>query len=281
MALCSTFVVAMTSPANIPKPVPNRPLGALDIADGALSILQARPRTVAGIAAAFVLPAQLIGSWLNRGLLGALSFDNFDSETGQFDGQEETFGLGGFGGSPVATVLSYLVLPFLGVALTHLVHGWRSGVDRSTKDCLLFTMRRTHLILAAFLFGKLLQAVTLLLATPWLILVAPIIAVEGLGPVAAIKRAFELGRRRYGQLFVLCLLIVLIHVLLTYALLALPVVGAFLLNDWGWVAFFALNSIGSTVLNVLGVGAAVFAYFDVRDRTEGADIAERIAAARG
>ena len=258
-------------------------MSALDIADGAFAIMRARPRTVAVIAAAFVLPVQLLSSFLNRGLFSALNFTNFDSETGTFEGQSE-FGFagpaGGFGGTGIDTFLQYLILPFLGVALTHLVLGWRQGIDRSAGECLLFTLRKTHIIVAAFIMAKLIQVVTLLITTPLLMLLAPVIAAEGLGPIAAIKRSFQLGRRRFGQLIGVVLLIVLVNFLLQYALLTLPIVVAFLLGEWGWIAFFALGSIGSTVLTLLGTGAAVLSYIDMRNRTEGMDLSERILAAR-
>ena len=271
----------MTDHEHLPSPVPNRPLNALDIADGAFALLRGRPRTVAALAAAFVLPVQLITAWADRNVFSTFSLDNFDTETGQFEGQNDFTSFGAFGGSTIGTVLEFLILPFLGVALTHLVLGWRQGVDRGALECLTFTMRKSHIILAVFVLSKVIQVVTLLLTTPMLMLLAPIIAAEGLGPLAAITRAFQLGRRRYGHLLGLLLLIVLINFLLTYALLGIPVLGAFLLGDWGWIAFFALGSIGTTVLTILGTGAAVLAYFETRDRVEGDDILRRVQVARG
>lgn len=271
----------MTVDEHLPTPVPDRPLTALDIADGAFAILRSRPRTVAAIAASFVLPVQLITAWADRNVFSTLNFDNFDTETGQFEGQSDFTSVGGIGGSTVGTVLQYLILPFLGVALTYLVLGWRQGVDRSAGECLKFTMGKAHIILVVFVLSKIIQAVTLLLTTPMLMLLAPIIAAEGLGPFAAIKRAFQLGRRRYGHLLGLLLLVVLINFLLTYALLGIPVIGALFLGDWGWIAFFALGSIGTTVLNILGTGVAVLAYFETRNRVEGDDIARRVQVARG
>ena len=275
------MVAAMTAPVHLPAPVPNRPLNALDIADGAFAILRSRPRTVATIAASFVLPVQLITAWADRELFSAFNFDEFDSETGQFSGQSDFTGLSAFsGGSPIGTVLQYLLLPFLGVALTYLVLGWRQGIDRSALECLVFTFKKSHIILVVFVLSKIIQVVTLLLTTPMLMLLAPIIAAEGLGPLAAIKRAFSLGKRSYGQLFGLLLMIVLLNFLLTYALLGIPLLGAFLLGDWGWIAFFALGSVGTTVLNILATGSAVLAYFEVRNRTEGLDLSRRIQVAR-
>jgi len=261
-------------------PVPRRPLNALDVCDGAFALLRSRPRTVVTIAAAFVLPSQVLAAWASRNLFSTFNLDSFDVESGTFEGQENFTGLGVFSGSWVSSLLQFLILPFLGVALTHLVMGWRQGVDRSAKECLKFTLRKAHIIVAAFVVAKLLQLVSLLLLTPSLMLVAPIIAAEGAGPIAAVRRALRVGRRRYWQLVTVLLLIILVNVLLTYPLLTLPLIGGFLLGDWGWIVFFALGSVGATALNLLGVGAAVFAYFEAIDRSEGAALSDRISQAR-
>ena len=261
-------------------PVPRRPLNALDICDGAFALVRSRPRSVVAIAAAFVLPSQVLAAWVSRSLFTDFDLGSFDSTTGEFEGQSNFNTFGMFQGSWFSTLLQYLILPFLGVALTHLVAGWRAGTDRSAKECLLFTLRKAHIIAAAFVLGKLLQLVSLLILTPMVLLVAPVIAAEGHGPIAAIKRSFNLGKRRYWQLVPLLFLVMLVNVLLTYPLLTLPTIGGFLLGEWGWVVFFALGSVGTTALNLLAVGAAVFAYFDTIDRTEGADLARRIGLAR-
>lgn len=275
------YVAAMTAPLHMPAPVPDRPLNSFDIADGAFAILRSRPRTVAAIAASFVLPVQLVSAFLNRELVGSFDFGDFDTNTGQFEGQGDFTNLVGFSSStPITSTLQLLILPFLGVALTYLVLGWRGGRDHSAKDCLLFTLKKTHVIVAVFVVGKIVQVLTLFLATPVLMLLAPIVAAEGLGPLAAIRRSFSLGRRRYWPLVGLLILIFFVNLLLTYALFLLPVLGGFLLGSWGWVAFFALGSVGATVQTLLGTGVAVLAYIDVRNRTEGADLIENVRAAR-
>ena len=69
----------------------------------------------------------------------------------------------------------------------------------------------------------------------------------------------------------------LVNVLLSSALTTLPILGALLLDDWGWVAFFALSLVSTSVLNVLGVGVSVLAYLDLRHRIEGLDLQRRLA----
>jgi hypothetical protein len=255
-------------------PVFERPLTLLGIADGAFALMRARPRTVAGIVAAFVLPSQFLTVWLQREALSALSFDNFDTATGTFEGDAGEFGV--FAGGPVAIAVPLIVLPFIGVALTHLVLGWREGEDRSISQCLLFTLRRAHLILAALVVSKIVQGLTLLIATPITMIVAPVLAAEGTGPMQSLRRANQLARPRFGNLVGLLFLLLLINALLNSALTTLPVIGALFLSDWGWVAFFALSLVSTSVLNVLSVGASILAYLDLRNRVEGADLQRRV-----
>ena len=265
----------MTTRPLRPFPVPERPLTLLGLLDGAFAIMRTRPTTVAGIVAVFVLPTQLLTSWLQRDVFETLSFDNFDAETGTFAGADGSeFGF--LAGGPVAIVMPYVVLPFIGVALTHLVTGWRAGVDRTLGECLRFTFVRTHVILAALVVSKFAQVFTLFILTPATMLVAPVLAAEGHGPIASLRRSLRLVRPRFGNVLALLMLLVLVNVLLSSALTTLPVFGALLLDDWGWVAFFALGLVSTSALNVLGVGASVLLYLDLRNRVEGADLQRRV-----
>ena len=124
--------------------------------------------------------------------------------------------------------------------------------------------------------SKLVQVFTLFILTPATILIAPVLAAENVGPIVAMRRAIALARRRFGQLVALLFLLMLVNVLLSSALTTLPLLGAFLLDDWGWVAFFALSLVSTSVLNVLGVGVSVLAYLDLRHRVEGLDLQRRL-----
>ena len=130
---------------------------------------------------------------------------------------------------------------------------------------------------AALVVSKFVQVFTLFILTPATMLVAPVLAAEGAGPIAATRRSVQLARRRFGQLIALLFLLVLVNLLLSSALTTLPLLGAFLLDDWGWVAFFGLSLVSTSVLNVLGVGVSVLAYLDLRHRVEGLDLQRRLA----
>lgn len=270
-------------PQLVPQPTPDRPLTVMDIIDGSFNILRVRPKTVVAIVASFVLPSQLIGAWVSRSTFTA--FDDFDWETGEFADGEAPAGF--TGGSDalfsVGAVLGYIVLPFIGVALTHLVQGWQQKQDRGALECVVFTLKKTHIIAGAFLLAKLLQVISFVLLiipgffmTAWLMVVAPVIAIEGLGPIASVRRSIALTRRRTGAAVGLLLSIIGVTYLLSTALGTVPTLAAFLLNDWGWVAFFALNMLAASVTTLLGVGCSVLLYGDLVNRTEGDDIRRQL-----
>lgn len=277
---------------SMPKPVPDRPLTILDILDGALNVARLRPKTVASILAAFVLPSQLLVAWLQRHVLAALAFDDpesFDS----FGSPGADFGVyrGSDAGLAVANVVPYLILPMIGVALTYLVLGWHQGVDRSATQCLKFTMKKMPVIIAAFVLCKLVQLIAFVLliipglfATAFLIVVAPVIAAENLGPLAAMKRSYRLTRRRTGAVMGLLVSMAAVSFLLNTALSVLPLLAAFVFGSWGWVGFFAVGIVSTAVLSAFAVGAAVLLYFDLLNRSEGYDLRRQldaIAARRG
>lgn len=247
----------------------------MDIIDGSFNILRVRPKTVAAIVAAFSLPIQLLGAWLARNTLAAfadLDFDSFDPQSGEFENQP-SFGESVF---TLDWAISLLMLPFIGVALTHLAHGWTKGTDRGPVECIVFALRKGPTIIVAFVLSKIAATLTFGIALPLFIFVAPVIAVEGLGPIASVRRAFGLARRRSGPIYGLYVSVILIAAVLGTALGTIPTLAAFLLGTWGWIALFALGIVSEAVTTILGVGCAVLAYFDILRRTEGADIQRQI-----
>jgi len=263
-----------------PQPTPDRPLTVMDIIDGSFNILRVRPKTVAAIVATFTLPVQLLGAWLARNTLASLAdfdFASFDPET--FDPESEPFANQPSFGEALFTIdwaISLLMLPFIGVAFTYLIMGWAKGIDRGPLECIRFAVRKTPVIVVAFIISKLAAALTLGLGLPLFILVAPVIAAEDLGPIAAVRRAFKLAQRRSGPIYGLYVSIIVVAAILGTALGSIPALIAFFLGSWGWIALFALGLVSEAVTTILGVGCAVLAYFDILRRTEGADIQRQI-----
>jgi hypothetical protein len=103
--------------------------------------------------------------------------------------------------------------------------------------------------------------------------VAPIVGVEGGGPVEVVRRSVRLVRNRYFPTLGLALLMGLVSFLLANALSALPQALALWVGfDDGW-PLLALGSIVSEIIVLPFVAAAtVLLYFDLRVRTEGLDL---------
>lgn len=276
-----------------PQPVPDRPLTALDIVDGSFAIVRQRPKTVLLILAAFILPSQFLSALAQREFFAEFDLDSAASggdpfAGATFGGEFAPFGSGWL--SLVATVLGSLILPLIGVALTHLVGGWKLGEDRSAGECLLFTLRKSPVIVAAWIVCKLIQVVaTILLVIPLffaiglLMVVAPVIASENVGPIRAVNRSADLVRTRMMPTMGLLAAVAVVGWLLAYPVGLLPIGAAFLAGSWGWILLGVLGTIGTMVLTALSVGAAVLLYFDLRNRAEGLDIllqVDRLEAAR-
>lgn len=260
----------------------------MDIADGSFEIMRARPRVVAIIIMTFVLPVRMFATWLQRDFLSAISsldITTLDTQTGTFEGSEELESLDNLNSlSGIDTFLSLLTLPFLGVALTWLVLGWRIGEDRTVMECLLYTFRRSHKILAAFVLCKLIQLIggvlliiPFFVATVGLLLVAPVMAAEDLGPIASIRRSWELIRQRFAPSLFAVALTGLVAYLISNAFGIIPTFLAFLFGRWAALAFLVATTIGTMITTTFSVGVAVLLYFDLTTRLEGRDISERVA----
>jgi len=292
------YGLAMAFAVTNPQPVPDRPLTALDIVDGSFAIVRQRPKTVLLILAAFIVPTQFLTALSQREIFAAFDFDAATSGGDPFAGSSlggSTFG-GGFAPlgsgvlSLVATVLASLILPFIGVALTHLVAGWKVGADPSAGECVMLALRKSPAIAGAWILCKLIQVVAtifliipLFFAVGMLMLVAPVIASEGVGPVQAIRRSVELVRTRMMPTMGVLASVLFVSWLLAYPVGLLPMVAAFVAGSWGWILAGVLGTFGTMVLTALSVGAAVLLYFDLRNRAEGLDIllqVDRLEAAR-
>ena len=140
--------------------------------------------------------------------------------------------------------------------------------------------RRAWPLLASFVLVKLAElggAFACYLGIPFVmtlfLVVAPVIAVEGEGPVGAMGRSVRLVRPRYFPSMGIALLMALVSTLLGFALSALPqALAAWIGLERGW-PLLALGGIASELIVLPFVAAStVLLYLDLRVRTEGFDI---------
>jgi hypothetical protein len=268
-----TFKSATVRTRVSPVPVlpPLRPLRPLQLVDGGFAMLRARPWQVMTIAAVFVIPTELLGAFLQRGSSASV-IDALNDSSG-----DQNSGLA----LPLTVqLISSLALPFVAVAMARLVVADRLGTVTTTGEALRSVWPRSWALLAAwflihvvYALGSFCLLVPSVLMMGLTIVVAPVIALERLGPLAAIRRSQTLCRRRYWSCLGVALLSAAVTGALSLALKALPdVLGLFTLGHWGWLLAGVTNAAITLVTAPVVAATAVLLYLDLRVRTEGIDI---------
>ena len=272
----------VVEPAVVPR-VALRPMTSADVLDGAFMIIKARPARIMGIAALFVVPTQLVVAYLQRTASGGLGLASLVS--GDPTVIDPAASNTGPDGETILALVLSLVIPAIALvcvaaAIAHLVSQWIVGRDASAGEMLGVVGRRLWPLLGSFVLVKFLEGLGavvcylgIVFVMPLFVPVAPIIAVEGEGPVSSITRSFRLIRSLYFRVMGLALLMALVSLLLGTALSALPqVLAAEVGFERGW-PLLALGSIVSQVIVMPFVAAAtVLLYFDLRVRNEGLDL---------
>jgi hypothetical protein len=248
-----------------------------DMLDGAVEILKLSPRTVITLTAAVVLPAQLAIALISTtsvsnptiaGVLGAPIF------VGQIGSDRNNAVL-------VLYVLSSVVLPILTAAMAWLVASWYGGSSPSVAAVARAVGRRVPALLAAWLLVHVVEIVAGVvtffvlglggfLVVPLLALTAPVIAVEGIGPIAAMRRSVRLARRGYMRLTAVVVFSAFVENVVFISITALSelVLGL----PWGWIITSSVIALATIVCKPIVAGATALAYIDLRVRVEGLDI---------
>jgi hypothetical protein len=263
---------------------PLRPATLTDLLDGGYRLLRARPGTVLALSALFVVPGHVLAGMANRGTI-----EDLNALVG---GSSLLFGADGGGfGSLLLTLSSAVVrslgLLYLGVALTLVVLADRAGTRLGATAAAGAALRRSGPVLLSWpvlTIGSVASYLVCFLPLfVWLGLtavVAPVIAAEGAGPMAAIGRSFKLtGRRFWGAVAVVALSALVVNVLDTILVIIPQAVAVALPASFGWVVAMAGAAAASTLTSGPLVLSCVLLYLDLRVRAEGLDLRQRAAAA--
>ena len=272
----------MTQPAAMVEPL--APATLTDMLDGGWRLLHRRPGTVLALSAVFLLPSAV---------LAGLAAAAVDTDVGS------TLGLQTFatdGSFPVASLLASLAsaairslgVMYLGVALTYVVLAGMSGTSMGAADAARSALRRSGAVLGSWPLLALVSVVSyaacFLPLGVWLTftaVVAPAIAAEGIGPIAAIGRSFALVGRRFWVALGVVLLSSLVAYVLSSILTLIPQLLSAALLPWG--ARWAVNSVTTWLAATLITGplviSSILLYLDLRVRTEGLDLRQRATAA--
>ncbi len=279
-AAAGVSTASTTEHALPPPPVPLRPMTIPDLLDGAFAIVKRRPRDVLLLAAAFVIPMELISSYLLRDVLGASGFSGSDSGMFTIDDSGELVGIAE---TLVSIGVGAVALALLAGALGLLVDDWYRGVDRPVGEVIVATLRRSPALVVGVVLVHLLEAVGMIglgvgayLAMILLHVVSPVTTVEGVGPLRAIRRSVQLTSRRWGASLGVPALVGAIGLLVSFGFQLLPeVVVAFVPDDWDWLVRASGAMVTELVVTPFTAGVAVLYHLDLRIRTEGLDIERR------
>jgi hypothetical protein len=251
-----------------------------DVLDGGFAVLKARPRRLLGLAAAFVVPSQLLVAFIGRQVSGGLGVaDVFSGDPAVLDQSSSDLGAQ-YSAIFAAVFLSGLALVCVAAAVAHQVSQWMMGRDAPAGELFGVVGRRIVPLTVSFVLVKLAEVagifgcyVAIVFVMAMFVVVAPVIAVEGVGPFAALGRSIRLVQGRYFPVLGLALLMGIVGLLLSNALAALPQVLAIWIDS---PAAWPLLAVGGVVAEVIVVpftaAATTLLYLDLRVRNEGLDI---------
>ncbi len=252
------------------SPITTGPVGVLDILDGGFAVLRQAPLMVIASILVVALPVALLTGWLQRDLLGGYGLGDVVNDPVLL--QSATVG----GTEPLTMVLPLLPLAVSGVMMTTIVMAWYEGRSVTLGVVLAHAARRSPVLAVAWLISHL--GAVFVIPIVMGCLVSPVVAAEGLGPWASIKRSWLLVRRRLGTTLLVMILLGIIDAITASALGLLPSSLALWLGpSRAWFLVSLGEILSRTVM--LPVQGAVMAllYMDCRFRSEGLDLVTRTA----
>lgn len=270
-----------TAPRAEPSVAPPAPVGPMtlsDILDGSYTIIKRRPRAVIGAVAVVIVPIQILAVWLQSTESQSIDQSPYDAMLSFSSGASIPITM-------ILAAIASLSLFFVGGIVSNFVVAWYAGRDISGGTALRATFRRTLPFVVAWAVLLPVKAVSyalcilpLAVTVTFFALTAPVIAIEGLGAFAAVKRSAQLVSRRFWPALGIILLASLVETVLQFALAGIPTIIALLLPapaDWmvRGVGEAGAALIATTAL----VGVSVLLYIDLRARTEGLDLELRAA----
>ncbi|NUW41091.1 glycerophosphoryl diester phosphodiesterase membrane domain-containing protein [Nonomuraea rhodomycinica] len=310
-----------------PRPgiIPLRPLRLGDILDGAIKLVRSNPKAVLGLSAVAALLASLPLAVGQAFVLGSMRSTLRDAYTDPY--AEPTGVAGGFvaqyGGSLVSAAVSFVVVTVLTGVLTRILGRAVFGGSITAGEAWRLTRGRLPalfgmvgllvavlavplvaflgILLALYATGSVsggglaaLLLVMVLLYLPYLVffrtkfgLAAPAVVLEGMGPVAALRRSWQLVSGDFWRVFGIMLLTSII-VGVAAAILQVPFtfVGMLLglLGDGAGATVSAVvliavgGTVGAMITYPIEAGVSGLLYADRRMRSEAFDLVLQTAA---
>ena len=266
-----------------PDGIPLRPLGVGDILDGTFTTIRRNPRATIGLAAVLVTVQQAAAVGVQLATGGLPTMTGFAS-------LQSIGGYGGIVGTLLAAVVGAVLTGMLVVVVSEDVLGRRVTAGQVWRRV---RPRLWALLAAAAIAGLLPYVGLVFLLAPGVILwgawslTTPALVLEGLGPIAALRRSWRLAWPSFGRVWSVRSLSELLAVLMQY-LLAAPFALASVLVAIGLdtaegeqlpvlaLALIVLGGIAAgTITAPFLAGVLALLYIDRRMRAEGLDLVLR------
>jgi hypothetical protein len=266
--------------AGVPR-VALRPMTIPDILDGGFSVIKARPKRLLTMAAAVVVPVQVLAAFVSRDLgRGWVNDAWFNADPAVRDSTTSTGSSLDLVALFAALILPSVALVCLAAAVSHMVMGWTVGYDSSGREMLAVVARRWWPLLATFVIvhvAEVLGAFTCYLGTfvvmALFAVVAPVIGAEEASTGDALRRSIELVRARFWPVMGTVVLMGIVAGVLGNVLSALPQgLAGYIGLDAGWPLAALGAVIGQLLTTPFVAAATTLLYVDLRIRTEGMDI---------
>ncbi len=264
--------------AMLPSPAAWRPIAMTEAIDRGARLLRRRAASIIPAVAVFVVPYELVS-------VATLGVSSSDAS------QSTPWNLATSSSDRPAWV-GWLVIALAGLTLSLVTSvvapvavADRMGETVGTGELLWRTLRRSPALVVAWVLVHLAELAGSCTGVLWVaamvlfMVTVPVIALEGLGPIAAMRRSWRLVAGRFWWCLGLALLTALFTILLSYSLSVLPRVLASAFGGWWWVADGALSIVVGIIGLSIVAGATTFAYLDLRVRREGVDLQLEMATA--
>ncbi len=248
-----------------------------EILDGAIKLLRANARTMVLLVITIAIPFEFFGAFLERNVGGGAGILQIfhDPTAASQSGSSTPFAADAF-----SILIILVVVPLVCGGASRVVMASYLGGELTYKDALLSVLKHAPALLAASVIVHLAETVGALgffvsaaFVMPLFMLTAPAIALEDLGPFAAIRRSVSLARRRYWPTVGIALLSGVLASILASVLGLVPgVVALFVGLRWGWIIVGATNVLIAVVTMSLITIVATLVYIDARIRQEGFDL---------
>lgn len=253
-----------------PEPFRIEVTGIAGILDRGFSVVRARPSVILGAVAVLVVPVTVLGGLATDAPVGTEASSPLPWEVGG----DEVGWLGVLG----AGTLKMLATFFAGLVVARVTAAWFAGIDVRLRAAfsglpIVSGLGAFALVSLGQLVGLLACVVGVVVPLAFFMVVAPVLAVERIGALAALARSWRLASRRPFHMIGLLAAVLLVAIMLTVAFTVVP----WLLMDplpepVRTVVRFGLVATSQTVLTAFTAAVATVAYLQLRARTEGLDL---------